>query len=123
MRHMLDTDICIYVINERPPSVLQAFVRHESAGLGVSAVTGAELFYGVTRTGSQRNLQGLRQFLAPLEIAPFDAAAAEVFGSLRAWLQTQRPSAPMKRRLPPTPTNSASPWSATTCESSSACPA
>ena len=89
MRYMLDTDICIYVINERPPAVLQTFLRHESAGLGISAVTAAELFYGVARTGSQRNLQGLRQFLAPLEIAPFDAAAAEVFGSLRAWLQTQ----------------------------------
>ena len=46
---MLDTDICIYVINERPAVVLQAFRQHESAGLGISSVTVAELFHGVAR--------------------------------------------------------------------------
>lgn len=89
MRYMLDTDICIYVINERPASVLGAFRAHAADGLGISAVTAAELFYGVARTGSERNLLALRQFLAPLEIAPFDDQAAEVFGSLRAWLTAQ----------------------------------
>ena len=89
MRYMLDTDICIYVINERPAAVLQAFRKHEAAGLGISSVTAAELYYGVARTGSQRNLQTLRRFLAPLQIAAFDAAAAEVCGSLRAWLASQ----------------------------------
>jgi len=89
MRYLLDTDICIYAINERPPAVLQAFRAHEAAGLGISSVTAAELFYGVARTGSERNLRALRQFLAPLEIVPFDVAAAEVFGSLRAWLASQ----------------------------------
>jgi tRNA(fMet)-specific endonuclease VapC len=89
MRYLLDTDICIYVINERPPRVVEAFLAHADAGLGISAVTAAELYYGVARTGSQRNLKALRQFLAPLEIAPFDAAAAELFGSMRAWLNSQ----------------------------------
>jgi tRNA(fMet)-specific endonuclease VapC len=89
MRYLLDTDICIYVINERPAQVLTAFRAHAAHGLGISSVTAGELFYGVARTGSQRNLQALRQFLAPLEYAPFDAAAAEVFGSLRAWLASQ----------------------------------
>jgi tRNA(fMet)-specific endonuclease VapC len=86
MRFMLDTDICIHTINERPPSVLRAFREHESAGLGISSVTAAELFFGVARTGSQRNLDALRRFLSALEIAPFDAGAAEVSGSLRSWL-------------------------------------
>ena len=90
MRWMLDTGICIDVINERPSAVLQAFREHEAEGLGISSVTAAELFYGVARTGSQRNLDALRRFLAPpLEIAAFDAAAAEVCGSLRAWLAAQ----------------------------------
>ncbi len=89
MRYLLDTDICIYVINERPAAVLQTFLRHQAQGLGISSVTAGELFYGVARTGSERNLRALRAFLAPLEIAPFDATAAEVFGSLRAWLTSQ----------------------------------
>ncbi len=89
MRFMLDTDICIYTINERPASVLQAFREHESAGLGISSVTAAELFFGVARTASERNLDALRRFLSALEIAPFDAAAAEISGSLRSWLASQ----------------------------------
>jgi tRNA(fMet)-specific endonuclease VapC len=89
MRYMLDTDICIYTINERPAAVLSAFKQFHAAGLGVSSVTAAELFFGVARTGSQRNVDALRRFLATLEIAPFDASAAEVSGSLRAWLASQ----------------------------------
>jgi len=89
MRYMLDTDICIYAINARPPAVLAAFQAHAAEGLGISAVTAGELFYGVARTGSERNQRALRQFLAALEIAPFDDQAAEVFGSLRAWLTAQ----------------------------------
>ena len=89
MRYMLDTDICIYTINERSSAVLRAFRQFQSTGLGVSSVTAAELYFGVARTGSQRNLDALRRFLATLEIAPFDALAAEVFGSMRAWLASR----------------------------------
>jgi tRNA(fMet)-specific endonuclease VapC len=89
MRYMLDTDICIYTINERPATVLRAFRAHEAAGLGISSVTAAELYFGVARTGSQRNLTALRRFLDTLEVAPFDAAAAQVCGPMRAWLASQ----------------------------------
>jgi tRNA(fMet)-specific endonuclease VapC len=89
MRYMLDTDICIYAINERPAAVLHAIREHQGAGLGISSVTAAELYFGVARTGSERNLAALRRFLATLEVAPFDAAAAEVSGSMRAWLAAQ----------------------------------
>lgn len=89
MRYMLDTDICIYTINQRPSVVLRAFERFHSAGLGISSVTAAELFFGVARSGSPRNLEALRRFLATLEVAPFDALAAEVCGPLRDWLASQ----------------------------------
>ena len=89
MRYMLDTDICIYAINERPPKVLQALREHHAEGLGVSAITASELHFGVARTGSARNAQALRQFLAGLEVADFDGAAAETGGQVRAWLAAQ----------------------------------
>jgi tRNA(fMet)-specific endonuclease VapC len=89
MRYMLDTDICIYAINERPPRVLRALRDHHAEGLGVSAITASELFFGVARTGSERNLQALRQFLAGLEVADFDSRAAEVAGQVRSWLASQ----------------------------------
>ncbi|MBI3154108.1 MAG: type II toxin-antitoxin system VapC family toxin [Burkholderiales bacterium] len=86
MRYMLDTDICIHAINERPPEVLRALREHHAEGLGISAITASELHFGVARTRSARNLQALRRFLASLEVADFDAAAGEVAGRLRAWL-------------------------------------
>jgi tRNA(fMet)-specific endonuclease VapC len=89
MRYMLDTDICIYAINERPPKVLQALREHHAEGLGVSAITASELHFGVARSGSARNAQALRRFLASLEVAGFDGAAAEVAAQVRAWLARQ----------------------------------
>jgi len=47
MRYMLDTDICIHAINERPAKVLQALHDHHAEGLGVSSITASELFFGV----------------------------------------------------------------------------
>ncbi len=89
MRYLLDTDICIYVINERPPAVLQRFLAHESEGLGVSAVTAGELYYGVRKSGSRRNLLLLDRFLAPLEVADFGADAARAYGELRSALEAK----------------------------------
>ena len=91
MRYMLDTDICIYVINARPPAVLDKFLAHEAEGLGVSAVTAAELWFGVRKSGSRRNLLLLDKFLAPLEIAEFGADAARAYGEVRSAREKKGP--------------------------------
>lgn len=87
MRYMLDTNICIYAIKHQPASVLQALREHESAGIGVSSITVAELEYGVAKSGSARNAKALRQFLEPLEVADFDRGAAHAYGPLRSTLE------------------------------------
>ncbi|MGH7865783.1 MAG: type II toxin-antitoxin system tRNA(fMet)-specific endonuclease VapC [Candidatus Binataceae bacterium] len=89
MRYMLDTDICIYVINVRPPSVLEKFLLHEADGLGISAITAGELWFGVRKSGSRRNLLLLERFLAPFEIADFDADAAHSYGDVRRVLENK----------------------------------
>lgn len=88
MRFMLDTNICIYAIKHRPPSVVKALRRHEAAGLGVSSITVAELEFGVAKSGSVRNVAALQQFLEPLTIADFDRDAAKAYGRLRADLES-----------------------------------
>ena len=55
----------------------------------MSAITAMELQFGVARTGSARNADALRRFLAGLVVADFDTNAAEVAGQLRAWLAAQ----------------------------------
>jgi tRNA(fMet)-specific endonuclease VapC len=87
MRYMLDTNICIYVIRQRPSHVLKAFMEHAPLGLGISSITAAELWFGVEKTGSERNRKALKQFLEPLEIAPFDEKASKAYGSVRAELE------------------------------------
>ena len=87
MQFMLDTNLCIYAIKHRPPEVLAALRRHEAAGLGLSSITAAELFFGVAKSGSLRNRSALNQFREPLEIADFDRAAAAAYGPLRAVLE------------------------------------
>ena len=87
MRFMLDTSICIYAIKHRPPEVIAALRAHESAGLGLSSITVAELYFGVAKSVSARNLLALEQFLAPLELADFDRRAAAAYGPLRAALE------------------------------------
>ncbi len=86
---MLDTDICIYAMGARRPAILEALRVHAAAGIGVSVVTAAELHFGAAKSGSARNVDALGRFLDNLEVAPFDADAAKLSGSLRAWLVSQ----------------------------------
>ena len=87
MRYMLDTNICIHVINARPPLVLERFRREQLGSICVSSVTAAELAFGVAKSGSQRNREALEMFLAPLEVLPFDNAVMWHYADLRADLQ------------------------------------
>jgi tRNA(fMet)-specific endonuclease VapC len=87
MRYLLDTNICIYAIKNRPASVLATLRAHAPAGLGISSISVAELFFGAEKSGSARNRDALRHFLEPLEIADFDQAAAQAYGTLRHTLE------------------------------------
>jgi len=82
--YLLDTNICIYIINHRPPGVLDRFAALRIGQVAISSITGAELAYGVDKSGSPRNRQALDKFLAPLDILPFDETAMRRYGALRS---------------------------------------
>ena len=84
---LLDTNICIHVINAKPPAVLERFRQYRMGEIGLCSVVAAELAYGVAKSGSARNRQALEMFLAPLIILPFDDAAVWAYGNLRAELE------------------------------------
>jgi tRNA(fMet)-specific endonuclease VapC len=86
---LLDTNICIYLINQRPASVLERFQNLRTGDLGVSSVVAAELAYRIEKTNSERNKRALELFLAPLEIAPFDQECIWIYGQVRAQLEGQ----------------------------------
>jgi len=81
MKFMLDTDICIYVMKEKPESVLTSFRRYKEDGLAISAITLAELEHGMKMSAfPERNTVRLYDFLSIFSILPFNAAAAEEYG-------------------------------------------
>ena len=85
---LLDTNICIYAIRQRSAAVLAHLRAHGPADVGVSAITVAELQYGVAKSARpEANTEALQLFLAPLEILPFDDAAATAYGRIRADLE------------------------------------
>jgi tRNA(fMet)-specific endonuclease VapC len=84
---LLDTNICIYIINAKPAAVLERFKHYKLGEIGLCSVVAAELAFGVAKSGSARNRQALEMFLAPLTILPFDERAAWAYGDLRAELE------------------------------------
>ena len=84
---LLDTNICIYIINAKPAAVLARFKQYRLGDIGLCSVVAAELAYGVAKSGSMRNRQALDMFLAPLTILPFDASTIWAYGDLRAELE------------------------------------
>ncbi|WP_304459772.1 type II toxin-antitoxin system tRNA(fMet)-specific endonuclease VapC [Alicyclobacillus sendaiensis] len=90
MRYLLDTNICIYLINRRNPALIDRFRQYRTGDIGVSVITVAELEYGVSKSQHvERNRAALSAFLLPLEIAPFDERAAFQFGVVRAQLESE----------------------------------
>lgn len=90
MRYMLDTNICIYAIKNRPQKVLARLQELEPSDVCVSSVTYGELVYGVEKSSAvERNRLALTMLLANIDIMPFDDTAADEFGKVRAELEKQ----------------------------------
>ena len=87
MRFLLDTDTCIYAINERPAKVLAQLLANEDEGIGISVVTAAELHFGARKSGSSRNVRALDHFLEPLTVFEFDLDAARKYAEVRHALE------------------------------------
>ncbi len=88
MKYMLDTNICIYLIKQKPPKVLRHFKSHAVGDIGISSVTLAELRYGVSKSQHiEKNRQALDEFILPLEIEDFGEKAAAEYGAVRAGLE------------------------------------
>ncbi len=89
LKYMLDTNIVIYTMKNRPPQVRDRFNKHVGQ-LCISSVSYGELVYGCERSSRpEQNLAVLEGFVARLELLDFDAGAAEHFGQIRAALATK----------------------------------
>ena len=88
--HMLDTDMCIYLLGNRQPGAAARLRAAESGTVATGAITVAELRYGAMRSSwREANLELLEAFLQPFEILDFDTRAANYFGAIKYALATQ----------------------------------
>lgn len=88
MSYMLDTNICIYAMKNKPEKVLQRLKEEINDGVCISSITLAELEYGMKHSSNPaKNEQALLRFLLPFDVLPFGAAAASEYGEIRAYLQ------------------------------------
>ena len=88
MIYLIDTNICIYVMNKRPVDVIKRFKQFNPGEIGISTITVSELQYGVAKsTHRKENQHRLDEFLAPLEILVYDEIAARTYGDIRFQLE------------------------------------
>ena len=81
MKFMLDTNIIAYARNNRPEAVLQRLLQHCPEDICISAITLAELEYGVYNSlRPEQNQLALMTFLSSIAVVPFDADAAREYG-------------------------------------------
>ena len=86
LKFMLDTNMCIFTIKNRPQEVREAFKRHDGQ-MCISTLTLMELIYGAEKSSSpERNLANIEGFAARLDVLDYDQAAAAHTGQLRAEL-------------------------------------
>lgn len=85
MIYLLDTNVCIHLLNQRNNVLLQHFRQHTPANIALCSVVKAELLYGAQRSQRREaNLQLLKAFFAPIKSLVFDDVAAEHYGEIRA---------------------------------------
>jgi len=88
MKYLLDTNICIYLIKNKPIELVRKFEKVGEGKLAISSVTLAELEYGVEKSLYKvQNRMALNAFLAPIDVLEFGGRQALIYGRIRAELE------------------------------------
>jgi tRNA(fMet)-specific endonuclease VapC len=95
LKYLLDTNIVIYTMKNRPQQVKKRFQQHHGR-MAISAVTLGELVFGAEHSQQvERNLADIEAMVARLSVLPFDNTAAYHFGQIRSALyRAGRPIGP-----------------------------
>jgi tRNA(fMet)-specific endonuclease VapC len=89
LKYLLDTNIVIYVIKQRPLPAREVFNRQHGR-MAVSAITLAELAHGTEKSSDvSRNTTVVEDFVSRLAVLPYDDKAAWHYGNIRAALEKQ----------------------------------
>jgi tRNA(fMet)-specific endonuclease VapC len=95
MRYMLDTNLCIYLMRAQPPQVSARFAELSVGDAVMSAITYAELRYGVALRPNEAAAAAaaLAALVEDIPVLPFDTLAAAHYGVLRAAVRDRQRNA------------------------------
>lgn len=86
--YLLDTNICIYIINKNPLKVVEHIKTLKPHQIKLSSISLGELEYGVSKSKDRdRNRNALVHFASAFDIIEFNDDDAEVYGLIRAELE------------------------------------
>ena len=83
-RYMLDTNMCIYLMKNQPKEVAERFSQCYVGDVVISAITYAELEYGVAMSANpEKERLNLASLVEDIQVAPFDKVAGIAYGPIR----------------------------------------
>ena len=86
--YMLDTNTCIFLINNKSPGLAKKITDIPYENICVSTISQSELEYCVSKSQQKaRNAQALAKFLSVVTVLDYDTNAAEAYGEIRADLE------------------------------------
>ena len=87
MTYLLDSNVCIRLINNSSPAVINRLASQQPEDILISTITQLELYYGAYRSAQQeRNLEILQRFFSQFTVLPLEPESARVAGRIRAEL-------------------------------------
>ena len=86
MIYILDTDI-VRLIVRKNASVIKNLIMHENDEICISAISYAEICFGLEKKGSEKLYSELNQILGKLLIIDFNDTQAEFYGKIRVELE------------------------------------
>lgn len=92
MRYMLDTNICIYLIQQRPPHVVERFRQLSVGDVVISTITLAVLRHGIECQAELKPVaeHALVLLLQQIPAMPFEAGAAVSYGVIAAAMRDRK---------------------------------
>lgn len=90
MMFLIDTNICICIMNNHPLQIVQKFRETGVGNICISSITVSELQYGACKSKQiQKNIKRLDEFLRPFDIISYDEVASIYYGRIRSYLENK----------------------------------
>ena len=88
MIYLLDTNTCIYFLNNSSEKIISKFKRLSPSKINLPSITVAELFYGAEKSkAKKKNWAIVENFVSTFKIVPFDEKSCEIYPKIRVSLE------------------------------------